>query len=145
MACSPPGSSVCGSFQVRILEWVAISSSRGSFWPRDRIRVSCASCTGRQILYHCIPWVLFYWMIYPNCRKRGRKTKNLLLLEKQLRKASLKPVSKAHHCYSRKVSPISFLLFILKKNEFVAQYLVYLSKSRFCFCSGNIRNIPVFI
>ena len=27
---SPPGSSVCGIFQARILEWVAISSSRGS-------------------------------------------------------------------------------------------------------------------
>ena len=31
MNCSPPGSSVCGIFQVRILEWVAISFSRGSF------------------------------------------------------------------------------------------------------------------
>ena len=28
--CSPPGSSVHGSFQARILEWVAISSSRGT-------------------------------------------------------------------------------------------------------------------
>ena len=32
--------------------WVAIPSSRGSFWPRDRTRVSCISCIGRQILYH---------------------------------------------------------------------------------------------
>ena len=38
--CSLPGSSVHGIFQVRILEWVAISSSRGSSWPRDRTRVS---------------------------------------------------------------------------------------------------------
>ena len=30
MDCSPPGSSVHGIFQARILEWVAISSSRGS-------------------------------------------------------------------------------------------------------------------
>ena len=28
--CSPPGSSVCGIFQARILKWVAISFSRGS-------------------------------------------------------------------------------------------------------------------
>ena len=35
MDCSPPGSSVHGIFQVRILEWVAISSSRGSSQPRD--------------------------------------------------------------------------------------------------------------
>ena len=31
MDCSPPGSSAHGGFQARILEWVAISSSRGSF------------------------------------------------------------------------------------------------------------------
>jgi len=33
--CSPPGASVRGIFQARILEWVAISSSRGSSQPRD--------------------------------------------------------------------------------------------------------------
>ena len=33
---SPPGSSVHGIFQARILEWVAMSSSRGSSQPRDR-------------------------------------------------------------------------------------------------------------
>ena len=33
--CSPPGSSVHGILQARILEWVAISFSRGSSWPRD--------------------------------------------------------------------------------------------------------------
>ena len=37
---SPPGSSVHGILQARILEWVAISFSRGSFQPRDRIQVS---------------------------------------------------------------------------------------------------------
>ena len=31
-------------FQARILEWVAISSSRGSSWTRDQTRVSCVSC-----------------------------------------------------------------------------------------------------
>ena len=34
--CSPPGSSVHGILQARILEWVAISFSRGSSQPRDR-------------------------------------------------------------------------------------------------------------
>ena len=52
MDCSPPSSSVHGIFQARILEWVAISYSRGSSWLRDRTRVSCISCFGRQILYH---------------------------------------------------------------------------------------------
>ena len=40
MDCSPPGSSVHGILQARILEWVAISFSRGSSWPRDRTQVS---------------------------------------------------------------------------------------------------------
>ena len=36
MACSPPGSSVQGISQARVLEWVAISFSRGSSQPRDQ-------------------------------------------------------------------------------------------------------------
>ena len=40
MDCSPPGSSVCGIFQARILEWAAMPSSRGS-WRRDWTQVSC--------------------------------------------------------------------------------------------------------
>ena len=38
-----------GILQARILEWGAMSSSRGSSRPRDRTQVSCI---GRQILYH---------------------------------------------------------------------------------------------
>ena len=41
MDCSPPGSSVHGISQARILEWVAISFSRGSSRPRDRIWDFC--------------------------------------------------------------------------------------------------------
>ena len=39
--------------QARILEWVAMPSSRGSSQPRDRTLVSCVFCTGRRILYQC--------------------------------------------------------------------------------------------
>ena len=39
--CDPPGSSVHGIFQVRILEWVAIPFFRGSSQPRDPTQVSC--------------------------------------------------------------------------------------------------------
>ena len=46
---SPPGSSVHGILQARTLEWVAMSFSRGSSWPRDRTHVFCIS---RQFLYH---------------------------------------------------------------------------------------------
>ena len=42
-----PDFSVHGIFQARILEWVAISFTRGSSLPRDQTHVSC---TGRQIL-----------------------------------------------------------------------------------------------
>ena len=41
---SPSGSSVHGILQARILEWVAISSSRGSSQPRDQTCISCVSC-----------------------------------------------------------------------------------------------------
>ena len=53
MDYSQPGSSVHGMSQARMLEWVAISYSRGSSWSSDRTRVSCVSGIGRQILYHC--------------------------------------------------------------------------------------------
>ena len=51
MDCSMPGSSDHGISQARILEWIAISSSRRSFWPRDWTCIFCISCIGRQILY----------------------------------------------------------------------------------------------
>ena len=52
MDYGPPGFSVCGIFQARILELVAISSYRGSVQARDRTCVSCISCFGRWVLYH---------------------------------------------------------------------------------------------
>ena len=48
---SPSGSSIPGILQARILEWVAMPTSRGSFWARDWT-MSLMSCSGRQILYH---------------------------------------------------------------------------------------------
>ena len=51
MDCSPPGSSVHGVLQVKILEWVAVPSSKGVFltWPRDRIFY--VFCTGRLVFF----------------------------------------------------------------------------------------------
>ena len=50
--CSPLGSSVHGTLQVRILKWAALPSSRGSSWPRDQTGgVSHVSCIGRWVLY----------------------------------------------------------------------------------------------
>ena len=56
MDYSPPGSSAHGLFQARVLQWAAISSSRGSSQPRDWTHVSCISCTVRQILDHWATW-----------------------------------------------------------------------------------------
>ena len=57
MDCSLPGSTVHGIFQARILEWVAISFSRRSSWPRDRTWVSC-------VVGRCFPiWATRDWEI----------------------------------------------------------------------------------
>ena len=48
----PPGSSIHGILQARILEWLAMPLSRGSSQPRHRTCISYISCIGRQVLYH---------------------------------------------------------------------------------------------
>ena len=53
--CSPPGSSVHEIIQARLLEWVAISFSRGSFWPRDQTSFSCVSCLEARF-FTTEPW-----------------------------------------------------------------------------------------
>ena len=60
MDYSPPGSSIHGIFQARILELVAISYSIGSCrLPNSGIELMfLVSCIGRQILYYCATWVL---------------------------------------------------------------------------------------
>ena len=56
--CSPPGFTVHVIFHGRILEWVAISFSRGFFWPRAAIKKStnnkrCRGCGEKGTLLHC--------------------------------------------------------------------------------------------
>ena len=48
MDCSPPGSSVHGILQARILEWIAMPSTRGSSRPRDQ-------------MYRCESWTVKGW------------------------------------------------------------------------------------
>ena len=50
MDCCPPGSSVRGILQARMLEWAVISSSRGSSLSRDQTCISCDCCIDRQII-----------------------------------------------------------------------------------------------
>ena len=56
MDCSPPGSSVQGILQAGILEWVTISSSRGSSWPRDRWvpKSGCVQNSPQMKSYKCV-------------------------------------------------------------------------------------------
>ena len=76
--CSPPGSSVHGVLQARILEWVAISFSRGSSRPRNRTHVS--RIAGRRfnlwatreaplmygpLIYVWSPYIVYRWEIQP--------------------------------------------------------------------------------
>ena len=62
--CSPPGSSVHGISQARILEWVAISFSRGSFRPWDQTCLSCIagrfSTTGTTWEALLLPDIYFF-------------------------------------------------------------------------------------
>ena len=83
MDCSPPGSSVHGIHQARILEWDAILFSRGSSQARDRTQVSSIAgrffivwATKKASLYPCklfttdtesfvgehFPWLRFWWL-----------------------------------------------------------------------------------
>ena len=72
MDCSLQGSSVHGILQARILEWVAIPSSRGSSQPRDQSHISFLSCIGRQVLYH--------WCHLGRPRPPGKSPQTLLFL-----------------------------------------------------------------
>ena len=69
MDCSPPGSSIHGILQARVLEWVAISFSRGSSQPMDRTPVSHTTgrlftvwATGEALV---IQWMLAIWSLVP--------------------------------------------------------------------------------
>ena len=50
--CSPPGSSVHGILQARMLEWVPMPSSRGSSRLRNWTHISYVSCIGRRLAPH---------------------------------------------------------------------------------------------
>ena len=55
MDCSPQSSSVHRNLQARILEWLAVSSSRGSSRHRDWTCISCVSCTAGRFF---IGWAI---------------------------------------------------------------------------------------
>ena len=67
MDFSLPGFSFHGIFLAGILEWVAISYSKGSSQRGDQTRVSCVSCIGKWILYHYATWEAQFC-----CKKRNK-------------------------------------------------------------------------
>ena len=54
--CNPPGPSVLGILQARMLEWVAVPSSGRYSWPRDWTWVSCISCIAGGFFTHWANW-----------------------------------------------------------------------------------------
>ena len=87
--CSLPASSVHGIFQAIVLEWVAISFSRGSSWPRDRTQVSLTVdrrftiWATREVLKQ--DWALKNWCLW---NVASEKT-----LESPLNSKEIKPVN----------------------------------------------------
>ena len=77
MDCSLPGSSIHGIFQARVLEWVAISFSIESSWPRDRTRVS-HKCP--QYCVHTLRHSLSGVMLLPHPRSAVHGSRTLTLL-----------------------------------------------------------------
>ena len=93
MECSPPGSSVHGLLQARVLEWVAISFCRGSSPPMDCTHSSCISCIGRRIRYHCTTWEALYSTkkCHYECETDGQKVLKVVKHHDNLERESKVP------------------------------------------------------
>ena len=85
MDCSPPGSSVHGILQERILEWVAMLSYRRSSPPRDRTCISFISCIGSGFCITSTTWgSLMDWCKYMFITKHSHRTSQVVLVVKNL-------------------------------------------------------------
>ena len=88
MDCSLPRSSIHGILQARVLEWVAISFSRGSSWPRDQTRVS-----------HIVGRCFTIWAtreVLTNSKTALRITICYSSLLRKIRPREVKPVAQGH-------------------------------------------------
>ena len=79
--CGPPGSSVHGILQARILEWVAFPFSRGSSQPRDQTQVSCIAggfftiwATRKVQFKNTWTYIHALWM-YLSCQQQNLQSK----------------------------------------------------------------------
>jgi len=89
---SPPGSSVHGISQARILKWVTISFSGGSSQPRDWTHISCI---GRWILYHWATGEALLSTIstFKSRRRNRAKMEPLVTFAKKKKKKSFQTIS----------------------------------------------------
>ena len=97
MDCSPPGSSVHGIFQARILEWVAVSSSRGSSRPRDASCISLISCIASRSFIADSPGKPSTSCILFNAYKMGVKRKGKFGWHGWIQKKQMYPIQKPMH------------------------------------------------
>ena len=84
---SPPGPSVHGIIQGRLLVWIAISLPRGSSWPRDQTCISCSgSCgTGRFFIAEPLgkPLSIIHYNYLRNLQLLLRNLKQVILISKK--------------------------------------------------------------
>ena len=120
MDCSLPGFSVHGIFQARVLEWVAISFSRRSAWPRDQTQVSCTA--GRHFTL---------WATREAPYNYNHQAKNIMITHR-----STPTPAKNCRCYCWNYA-LLFCLCILKDNLPLLGY-IYLRVS--CVAGGFFTN-----
>ena len=71
MNYSPPGSSIHGILQARILEWIAMTCSRLSPWLKHQTHISYDSCFGRQVFFTIsTTWEALYFI--HECKKKEK-------------------------------------------------------------------------
>ena len=105
MDCSPPGASVLGILQTKILEWVVYPFSRGFSRPRNQTRVFCiladsfpAELPGkpRESGRVCFKSLLFFWYYRPHFPYLRKAINNKDL--KRLRRLSTQSTQHASRC-----------------------------------------------
>ena len=74
---SPPDFSVHGILQARMVEWVAITSARGSSWPREQTHISYVSWNDRQVLYTSAIWEDPWVTMMPEISRKQLQDVNL--------------------------------------------------------------------
>ena len=116
---NPPSCSVHGVLQARILEWVAITSSRGSSQPRDGTLVFCASCIGRQILYHLSIWEALPKAvdIYKNVKISQRQPRHTMPWRGAFQLEKITHLRSARECKSSQIKHVEWDIYFNRHAE----------------------------